>query len=201
MALVTAPRFCGTNLPHTWVNLYLRISKCHMVVHALCAWTTLLFTHGVMWIVHVLCLWTTPLLRQFTWTFGSRLMDKPFGRTWDVIFTIPIPSVTPLSNGCPKTLFGFNAQLCGSDQNFFIFLVWATCHDFVGWPVKSIAFFKRLPCVFFWMVGVASLTPFLGPINRYIPSLAPHNSQNSLLSHPRASSSPLPSFVRYFLFS
>ena len=41
MGLITAPRICGSNLRHT--SEFTPKDLCHMVVHALCAWMTLLF--------------------------------------------------------------------------------------------------------------------------------------------------------------
>ena len=119
--------------------------------------------------------------RRSIWTFGSRHTDDPYGQTWDVIFAIQ--SVAPSSNGRPKILLGFNVHLCGSDQKniffyYLFFLYGATCHDFLGWLVASIIFFKGLPRVAFLMAGVASLTLLLGPINRYILFLALHLSHN-----------------------
>ena len=69
VGLVTTPRFYGSNPPHTWVSLHLRISQ------VLCGRPCALamddsFAH-----------------RWSIWTFGSRHLDDTYGQTWDVIFT------------------------------------------------------------------------------------------------------------------
>ena len=99
MGLVTAPRFCGSNPPHTWMSLHPRISQ------VLCGCPCALPMDDSF--VH----------RRSIWTFGSKHLDDPYGQTWDVIFTIS--SVAPSSNGCPKILLGFNAHLYGSEIFFF----------------------------------------------------------------------------------
>ena len=60
MGLITAPRFCGSNPPHTRMNLHLRISKCYVVIHVLCPWMTLLVIDGLskhlaqgIWTIHM----------------------------------------------------------------------------------------------------------------------------------------------------
>ena len=62
----------------------------------------------------------------------------------------------------------------------FFFWTWATCHVSLVNPLRRLRFPKGPPHVFFWMAGVASLTLFLGPINRCIPSPAIHISHNFL---------------------
>ena len=71
MGLVTTPRFCGSNPPHTWVSLHLRISQ------VLCGRPCALPMDDSF--VH----------RRSIWTFGLRHLDDPYRRTWGVILTIP----------------------------------------------------------------------------------------------------------------
>ena len=114
MGLVTAPRFCGSNPPHTWVSLHLRISQ--VLCDRPCA----------------LPMVDSFAYRRSIWTFGSRHTDDPYGQTWDVIFAIP--SVAPSSNGRPKILLGFNVHLCGSDQkNIFFYYLFFFVWGHVSW--------------------------------------------------------------------
>ena len=141
MGLVTAPRFCGSNPPHTWVSLHLRISQVLCGRPCALQWTTLLFINGM------LCDRPCALPmddsfahRRSIWTFGSRHLDDPYRRTWDLIFTIP--SIAPMSNGRPKILLGFNAHLCGSDH-LFIYLFFNLGHmSWLHWLTC------RIDCVF-----------------------------------------------------
>ena len=84
-----------------------------------------------------------------SWMFGLWLTDEPYGRTRDEQFLLS-HQLPP----CPRVVqgfcLGFNAHIYGPDLtlfsfSFFLYFILfskAMCHDFLGWPVVSFAFFK-----------------------------------------------------------
>ena len=173
MGLITAPRICGLNLPHT-SEFTLKDPRGRPC--ALCMDDSIVH-RSVMWIVHVLCTWTTPLVQTVSLNIWLRLMDEPYGRARDIDFYYPISC--PLTQWSSKDiiwdLMHTFVVLPKLNLNYYIclyilfllfiiiiiILVWATCHNLVGWPVATIVFSNRIPMC----LSLNGWCRFVGPLS------------------------------------
>ena len=204
MGLITVPRICGLNLPHT-SEFTLKDPRGHPC--ALCMDDSIVH-RSVMWIVHVLCTWTTPLVQTVSLNIWLRLMDEPYGQARDIDFYYPIgcPLVQWLSKDIIWDLMHTFVVLPKLNLNYYIYIYifyfyyyfffslghvsqprWLTCcDDCIFQQDRHVSFFEWLVSLCwppFWAlyIGAFPLFPLTFLTIFFLPT------------HPRASSSFLPS--------
>ena len=131
----------------------------HMVVHALCAWMTLLFvgvsSESSTRFAHGQLLCSDGLLNNLAHGRAMWISD-----ICNFYHPISCPLVQWSSRGIIWDLMRISVVLT---KIFFFFLVRATCHNFVGWPVVSIAFFNMIATCHSLNWWCRFIIPIFGP--------------------------------------